>query len=67
MSGSLQAAVEHGFNLPPQLSVLAVRRCHIDEQLVLQQHVDVSGFQTVPAALSATCGLVVLWSQVVKH
>ena len=67
MSGCLQAAVEQGPNLPPELPLLAVCRGHIDEQFVLQQHVDVSGLQTSPAALRLACGLVVLWRQVIQH
>lgn len=67
ISGCLQAAVEQGLNLPPQLPLLVVCRGHIDEQLVLQQHVDVSSLQTTPAALRPACGLVVLRRQVIQH
>lgn len=42
-------------------------RGHVDEELVLQQHVDVSSLQTAPAALGLARGLVVLRRQVVQH
>lgn len=67
MSGCLQAVVEQGLNLPPQLPLLAVCRGHVDEQLILQQHVDVSSLQTAPAALRLARGLVVLRRQVIQH
>lgn len=67
MSGRLQAAVGQSPELPPQLPLLAVRRGHIDEEFILQQHVNVSGFQTTPAAHRPACGLVVLGRQVVQH
>lgn len=67
MSGCLQAIVEQGPNLPPQLPLLVVCRGHVDEQLVLQQHVDVSGLQATPAALRLACDLVVLRRQVIQH
>lgn len=67
MSGRLQAVVEQGLNLPPQLPVLVVHGGNVDEELVLQQHVDVASLQTAPAALRLACGLVELWRQVVQH
>lgn len=67
MSGCLQAIVEQGPNLPPQLPLLVVCRGHVDEQLVLQQHVDVSGLQATPAALRLARDLVVLRRQVIQH
>ena len=67
MSGCFQAVVEQGLNLPPQLPVLTVRRGHVDEELVLQQHVDVSRLQAAPAALRPPRGLAELWRQVVEH
>lgn len=67
MSGCFQAVVEQGLNLPPQLPVLVVRRGHVDEELVLQQHVDVPRFQAAPAALRPPRGLAELWRQVVEH
>lgn len=67
MSGCLQAAVRQGLDLPPQLPLLVVSRGHIDEEFVLQQHVDVSGLQTTPAARGPARGLAVLWRQVVQH
>lgn len=67
MSGGFQAVVEQGLNLPPQLPVLVVRCGHVDEELVLQQHVDVPRLQAVPAAVRPPCGLVVLRRQVVEH
>lgn len=67
MSGCLQAIVEQGPDLPPQLPLLVVCRGHVDEQLVLQQHVDVPGLQAAPAALRLACTLVVLWRQVIQH
>lgn len=65
--GRLQAVVEQRLNLPPQLPVLVVHRGHVDEELVLQQHVDVPRLQAAPAALRLPRGLVVLWRQVVQH
>lgn len=67
MSGRLQAVVEQGLNLPPQLTVLVVHGGHVDEELALQQHVDVASLQTAPAALRLACGLVKLWRQVIQH
>lgn len=67
LPGRLQAAVEQRPDLPPQLALLGVRRGHVDEQLVLQQHVDVSRLQAAPAALRAPRGRVVLRRQVVQH
>lgn len=67
MSGCLQAVVEQGPNLPPQFPLLVVCRGHVDEQLALQQHVDVSSLQTTPAALRLACDLVVLRRQVIQH
>lgn len=67
MSGCLQAVVEERPNLPPQLPLLVVCRGHVDEQLVLQQHVDVPSLQTAPAALRLARGLVVARRQVIQH
>lgn len=67
VSGCLQSVVVPGFNLPPQLPFLAVCCGHIDEQLVLQQHVDVSSLQATPASLSLACSLDILGCQVIKH
>lgn len=60
MSGRLQAGVEQGLYLSPQLPILVVRCGHVDEELVLQQHVDMPGLQATPAAHGPTCGLVEL-------
>lgn len=67
MSGCFQAVVEQRLNLPPQLPVLVVRRGHVDEELVLQQHVDVSRLQPAPAALGPPRGFAELWRQVIEH
>lgn len=67
MSGCLQAAVGQGLDLPPQLPLLAVSCGHIDEEFILQQHVDVSGLQTTPAARRLAYTLVVLRRKVVQH
>lgn len=67
MSGRLQAVVEQGLDLPPKLPVLVVRRGHVDEELVLQQHVDVPRLQAAPAALRPPRGLAELCRQVVEH
>lgn len=66
ISGCLQAIVKQGLNLPPQLPLLVVCRRHIDEQLILQQHVDMSSLQATPAALRLARGLVVLRRQVIQ-
>lgn len=67
MSGCLQAAVGQCLDLPPQLPLLIVSSRHVDEELVLQQHVDVSGLQTTPAARCPARGLVVFRCQVIQH
>lgn len=67
MSGCLQAVVKERPNLPPQLPLLVVCGGHIDEQLVLQQHVDVSSLQTTPAALRLARDRVVPRRQVIQH
>lgn len=67
MSGCLQAVVKERPDLPPQLPLLVVCCGHIDEQLVLQQHVDVSSLQTTPTALRLARDLVVPRRQVIQH
>lgn len=67
MAGRLQSVVEQGLDLAPQLAVLVVHGGHVDEQLVLQQHVDVTSLQAAPAALCPARRLVELRRQVVQH
>lgn len=67
MSGGLQAVVEQGPDLSPQLPVLVVGRGHVEEELVLQQHVDVSRLQAAPAAPRPARGPAELRRQVVQH
>lgn len=67
MPWCLQSVVEQGLDLAPQLTILVVDGGHIDEQLVLEQHVDVSSLQAIPAALRAAGRLVELRRQVIQH
>lgn len=67
VSRRLQSAVQQGSDLTPDLPLLAVLGGHVDEQLVLQQHVDVPGLQAAPAALRPARRQVVFWSQVVQN
>lgn len=60
MPRRLQSVVEQPLDLASQLTILVVDGGHIDEQLILEQHVDVTSLQAVPAALSLTCGPVEL-------
>lgn len=67
MPRRLQSVVEQGLDLASQLPVLVVDGGHIDKQLVLEQHVDVTSLQAAPAALRPACGLVELRRQVIQH
>lgn len=67
MPRCLQSVVEQGLDLASQLTVLVVGGGHIDEQLILEQHVDVTSLQAAPAALRPACGRVELRRQVVQH
>lgn len=67
MPGRLQSVVEQGLDLAPQLAALVVHGGHVDEQLVLQQHVDVTSLQAAPSALRPARHLVELRRQVVQH
>lgn len=45
MAGTVPA-VGQGGHVPPQLSIREVLRAHIQEQLILQQHMSPSGTQS---------------------
>lgn len=65
MAGRVKATVQQGADLPPKLPLLVVCGSDIDEQLILQQHMDMPRLHATPAAVGAPPRIV--GAQVIQH
>lgn len=67
MPWCLQSIVEQGLDLASKFTFLVVDGGHIDKQLVLEQHVNVTSLQATPAALCPACSPIELRRQVIQY